>query len=381
MTQINTHGRPSTEGMHTYPIPTGFLFVDSYSRGQLETLSIGDYGKPANVKADFLGLTRDIDGVPNGSVMPLSEKWVVTLSTQYGCPMKCTFCDVPNIKFNGNASFQDLQDQLYNALTMFPGVHYAGRLNLHYARMGEPAYNQDVLNFTRWLWHNKAQIQADTGVAIDVLHPVFTTSCPRKLKKLSERVHEWVGIKNDLYNGQAGLQLSINSTSDAQRDDMFAGQALPLADIAAMVADLPAPLGRKYCLNFAYASGFEVDATKLAGLFDPDKFMVKITPIHNNTACRTNGIATIGGYESYQPYRQPEEALKNAGFDVLVFVPSMDEEQGLVTCGNAVLAGRALPLVLPPTERRVEGPISGGFIPPSTSGTGSLLDLTCGQHR
>lgn len=31
-------------------------------------------------------------------------------------------------------------------------------------------------------------------------------------------------------------------------------------------------------------------------LFDKDKFMCKITPIHNNTACTENGIKTVGGY-------------------------------------------------------------------------------------
>ena len=31
------------------------------------------------------------------------------------------------------------------------------------------------------------------------------------------------------------------------------------------------------------------------------------------------------------------EDLKAKGFDVLVFVPSIDEEHGLVTCGNAIL--------------------------------------------
>jgi len=35
-----------------YPIPTGYLFTGVYSKGQLETLSIGDYGKRFNVKAD-----------------------------------------------------------------------------------------------------------------------------------------------------------------------------------------------------------------------------------------------------------------------------------------------------------------------------------------
>ena len=58
-----------------YPIPTGYLFADDYSKGRLETLSIGDYGKRRNVKADFLGYTDEIHGVENGPCMPLSEKW------------------------------------------------------------------------------------------------------------------------------------------------------------------------------------------------------------------------------------------------------------------------------------------------------------------
>ena len=41
-----------------FTIPTGYLFTGNYSKGQLETLSIGDYGKSKNVKADFLGYTK-----------------------------------------------------------------------------------------------------------------------------------------------------------------------------------------------------------------------------------------------------------------------------------------------------------------------------------
>ncbi len=72
------------------------MFIDDYSKGELETLSIGDYGKQHNIKAQFLGYNKDINGVPNMSTMPLSEKWVITLSTQYGCTQKCTFCLNPS---------------------------------------------------------------------------------------------------------------------------------------------------------------------------------------------------------------------------------------------------------------------------------------------
>lgn len=325
-----------------YAIPTGYLFTSLCSRGELETLSIGDYGKRYNVKADFLGYKKEICGVPNTECMPLSEKWVITVSTQYGCFMKCVFCSVPNVKFQGNATFEDIKNQFYSALSLFPSVKYTERLNLHFARMGEPILNKNVFEFSRWLFKNKRQIKKDTGVGIEVLHPVLTSSCPKSFKDLEKRLLEWCEIKNEVYNGQAGLQLSINTTSDKTRSETYQDMQIKLEDLARIADKMPEPISRKYCLNFAYASGNEVDGNKLKNLFDPEKFMCKITPIHNNNECRELGIETVNGYDSYEPYKYPEEELKNAGFDVLVFVPSIDEEDGLVTCGNLVLGGSNL---------------------------------------
>ena len=327
----------------TYNLPTGKLLVDNYSKGQLETLSIADYGKAKNIKADFLGYTREINGVPSGDCMPLSEKWVITLSTQYGCPMKCTFCDVPNIKFKGNATVPDLWNQFLTAVSAFPTVKYTDRLNVHFARMGEPVFNyENIIRFSTELYNGKKGIQEDLDLRLETIHPVFTTSCPKTPRdnhKTYRAVQDWCELKNGLYNGQAGLQLSINSTCDKQRDEMYKGMVMSLEEISDMCEDLPMPIGRKYCLNFAYSSDFIIDAGRLLHLFDPEKFMCKITPIHNNNACEDNGIETIDGYNSFAPYKQVEEDLKLAGFDVLVFIPSQDEEDGIVTCGNAILGG------------------------------------------
>ena len=339
---MKTTGFSSKNILKRFPIPTGYLFVGEYSKGPLETLSIGDYGKPYNVKAEFLGYRKDIEGVPNMRCMPLSEKWVITVSTQYGCPMRCMFCDVPNVEWRGNASFDDLKAQLYNAIGLFPQVGYTERLNLHFARMGDPIFNKAVFEFARWLYANKRKIAEDLGLRIEVIHPVLATSLPRKFKQLEERILEWCEIKNNVYNGQAGLQFSINSTSEEQRDRMFSSLQIRLADLAKIADRMPMPVSRKYCLNFAYATGFEIDASLIASLFDREKFMCKITPVHNNNACRKHHIKTVGGYDSYRPYRKPEEDLKAAGFDVLVFVPSLDEENGLVSCGNAILGGSSL---------------------------------------
>lgn len=323
-------------------IPTGKIIIDYYDHGQLETLTIGDYGKSKNIKADFLGFIDEINGVPNGKCCHLSEKWVMTLSTQYGCMMSCKFCDAPKVGFGGNATFDDFKKQLMNARNEYTGVGYTDRLNIHFARMGEPVFNaENIFNFSRWLADKRA-FQNETNLRVETIHPVFTTMCPKTPKfneKTCNAVETWVNIKNNLFNGQAGLQLSINTTNEAARNDMFNGLSMSLNDISLMCGFLPEPLGRKYCLNFAVTDETEIDPYILIDLFNRKNFMVKITPIHNNNACKENGYATKTGYSSYAAYKHLEDALVDAGWDVLVFVPSMDEENGAVTCGNAILGG------------------------------------------
>ena len=120
---------------------------------------------------------------------------------------------------------------------------------------------------------------------------------------------------------------------------MFSGNALTLEQISDIVKYLPMPRGRKYALNFALADNYEVNAEKLRDLFSPEKCMVKITPLHVTHSCKKNNIKTSGGYTSYVPYQKVEKELIKMGFDVLVFVPSMDEDESRITCGNAILSG------------------------------------------
>ena len=66
--------------------------------------------------------------------------------------------------------------------------------------------------------------------------------------------------------------------------------------------------------------------------------MVKITPLHLTNSCKENSIETTGGYNYFTPYKSAETALKKVGFDVLVFIPSLDEDESRITCGNAILS-------------------------------------------
>ena len=310
-------------------VPTGDICVVDGCHGPLEFISVGDYGKDANVKADFLGLTNEIASVPHQQLMPLTEKWVITISTQYGCRQHCKFCDAPRVGNGRNATLGDLQGQLLAGIQLHPEVTTTKRLNVHLARMGEPTWNPNVLDFAKWM---KEHIDPEFTV-----HPVLSTMMPSGNEWLKTSIHTWMRIKNRVYGGNAGLQLSINSTDDDERAYMFADGALSLFDIY-RVMDGVVPTGRKIALNFALAD-WTIDAELLGKLFPPEFYMCKLTPMHRTATAEANDIRTDDGYCSYYPYRQHEQNLKDVGYDVIVFLPSIEEDLGRITCGNAIISG------------------------------------------
>jgi 23S rRNA (adenine2503-C2)-methyltransferase len=160
---------------------------------------------------------------------------------------------------------------------------------------------------------------------------------PRYNAHLKLFIYDWMEIKNDLYEGEAGLQLSINSTNEEEREIMFKGNACTLKEIADIMEGL-VPKGRKITLNFALCD-YEIDEKILVKYFDPKHYIVKITPMHKTNTALLNGIETAGDYTTYTPYKDVEERLKSVGYDVLVFIASLEEDFGRITCGNAILSG------------------------------------------
>jgi 23S rRNA (adenine2503-C2)-methyltransferase len=310
-------------------VPTGDILIVNGEKGKLEMLSLGDYGKEVNLKADFMGLTREPSHVTHCPLLPLTEKWVVTISTQYGCSMNCSFCDVPKVGPGRNATFKDLIHQVLTGIKLHPEITWTNRLNVHFARMGEPTWNPSVLDAAKWM---KEHLDAEYKV-----HPVVSTMMPRNNIWLKTFIHTWMRIKNRLYLGNAGLQLSINSTNEEERTNMFSGNACTLKEISKIMEGI-IPAGRKITLNFAVAE-YEINPEVLLEFFDPDYFIVKLTPMHKTEKAITNGIQTNGDYTTYHPYQVIEKSLQQMGYDVLVFIASEYEDLGRITCGNAILSG------------------------------------------
>lgn len=318
-------------------VPTGDILVVEGEKGSLEMLSLGDYGKDVNLKADCLGLEREINEVNHTDLLPLEQKWVVTISPQYGCSMGCRFCDVPKVGKGINATENDLIKQVLTAIKLHPEVEYSKRLNIHFARMGEPTFNPNVLDATKWM---KTHLDNEYHI-----HPVVSTIMPKHNEWLKTFIHTWMRMKNRLLKGEAGLQLSINSTNESERNKMFNNQTLPLKNISKIMEGI-IPNGRKVTLNFIVNGLYEINPEILREYFDTDDYIIKLTPMHLTSTALSNynvpkGMVLDKVFRSV--VYNHEKHLKEHGYDVLVFFASKEEDLGRITCGNAILSG-TLPL-------------------------------------
>lgn len=298
----------------------------------LEYLYVGDYGKENNIKASFLGYDKRIDKVEHKPV-DITDKLVVTVSSQKGCPMNCNFCDCPKLGFKGNATLPELITEIMSGVAL-SGIKHGQRLNVHYARMGEPTFNPNVITSAEII--AQMLMSENSDVTFDTYHPVVSTMMPKSNKNLKEFLHKWI-TTGFVYGGEDGfgLQFSINTLDENDRNEMFRNKSLSLQEISDIIKELPYPKKRKYTLNFAVTSKSNLDVDLMNKYFDKEKCIVKMTPIHETVEAVDEGYEIVHDFDIYEQFEQP---LVNDGWDVIVFVPSKEEDEDRITCGNSLIA-------------------------------------------
>ena len=298
----------------------------------LEYLYVGDYGKENNITASFLGSDKRIDKVEHKPV-DITDKLVVTVSSQKGCPMNCNFCDCPKLGFKGNATLPELITEIMSGVAL-SGIKHGQRLNVHYARMGEPTFNPNVITSAEFI--AQMLMSENSDVTFDTYHPVVSTMMPKSNKNLKEFLHKWV-TTGFVYGGEDGfgLQFSINTLDENDRNEMFRNRSLSLQEISDIIKELPYPKKRKYTLNFAVTSKSNLDVDLMNKYFDKEKCIVKMTPIHETVEAVDEGYEIVHDFDVYEQFEQP---LVNDGWDVIVFVPSKEEDEDRITCGNSLIA-------------------------------------------
>lgn len=153
---------------------------------------------------------------------------------------------------------------------------------------------------------------------------------------MTEFLTEWVAVGYEFGGDDGfGLPFSINTLDEEDRNRMFRNNSLSLKEIGELISLLPSPKKRKFTLNFAVTSKSNLDVELMDKYFDKDKCIVKITPIHKTVEDVTEGYEIVTDFDVYEKFEKP---LVESGWQVIVFVPSAEEDADRITCGNSLIA-------------------------------------------
>lgn len=264
---------------------------------------------------------------------PYKEKWLLTVSTQKGCPYGCQFCDVASLPFKGNLTQDQIKEQILNLMWNTPYVLVSNKVKIGFARMGEPAHNLDnVLEVIKDL----PRLSSGCGRNFNWL-PCFNTILPRKtVEGYSgfEVIDHVLDVKENAYNGFLHFQISCNSTNERTRKELFGGaEVLSLEEIVEYINSKKIT-NRTVTLNFIVMNDIELDFRKLKNLgIDNGKFVVKLIPLNKTLNSEQNGLETYANYRNYEKLLILKNQFERAGVPVVVDSIAKCEEAGLC-CGQ-----------------------------------------------
>ena len=280
--------------------------------------------------------------------IPREEKWVLIVSTLFGCPVRCLFCDAGG-SYAGPLDARSILFQIDRMVrARYPaGSVPAGKFKVQFARMGEPALNDAVLKVLEEL---PARYDAPG------LMPALSTIAPAGREGFFERL---LDIRRRLYGPRFQLQFSIHSTDRSVRDRLVPAPKWDLAGIASYGERFHVEGGRKIALNFALEESSPLDPGVLLRHFDPERFMVKITPVNPTLRARESGLES--GVDPETGGAPAADALRLAGYDVIVSVGELEENRIGSNCGQLLDAWLS-------SGRRLEGGYGERIVRPAEEG-------------
>ncbi len=255
--------------------------------------------------------------------IPREKKWVLIVSTLYGCPVGCRFCDAGEY-YKGKLSKNELISQIdYMIERRFPDSKVqVEKFKIQFARMGDPAFNQSVLDVLEEL---------PERYDAPGLLPTLSTIAPKGTDRFFERLAE---IKEKNYKEKFQLQFSIHTTDRKLRDWLIPVEKWGFEKISEYGMSFYREGERKITLNFALADGMPVNPDILLKYFDPNSFLIKITPVNPTYRASNNKIYShiLPDKEKYEII----EALRESGYEVILSIGELAENHIGSNCGQYI---------------------------------------------
>ena len=255
---------------------------------------------------------------------PREKKWVLTISTLYGCPVSCRFCDAGGY-YQGKLSKNEIISQIDHLVKKrFPDRKVlVKKFKIQFARMGEPSLNKSVLDVLDCL----PELYDAPG-----LMPSLSTVAPKGTDSFFRKLLE---LKMKKYARRFQFQFSLHTTDGNVRDWLIPIKKWKFEKMAEYGEAFYEKGNRKITLNFALADGLPVDPDVLLRYFTPDRFLIKVTPVNPTCQATRNKISSI------LPHQKGHDiiaALRAVGYKVILSIGELTENYIGSNCGQYVAA-------------------------------------------
>jgi 23S rRNA (adenine2503-C2)-methyltransferase len=262
--------------------------------------------------------------------LPREQKWVLIVSSMFGCPIRCKMCDAGG-DFSGCLTTEELLTQIeYMVRRRFPdGKPGTSKFKIQFARMGEPSLNHAVLEALEQL----ARRYDTSALHISVSSVAPRTACARTF------FDKLLKIKNRYYSeGRFQLQFSIHTTDEQKRDELIPVQKWSFDEIASYGEgfSLAYQGDRKVTLNFAPIIGYPIDVETLSDHFNPDIFIIKLTPV--NPTFRSQEASLASAVDPYDSTSSDDliRMFRAKGYEVILSIGALEENQIGSNCGQFI---------------------------------------------
>ena len=259
--------------------------------------------------------------------LTIKDKWVLIISTLYGCPVDCKFCDAGG-NYNGRLTYEELKFQIdYLVRQRFENSFIdTEKFKIQFARMGEPSFNTNVLKLLK----NIPEIYDYTHFV-----PSLSTIAPCGTDLFFEKL---LRIKKMQYRDSFQLQFSLHTSDENQRDKIIPVKKWSFEKIAEYGERFHDKDGKKITLNFALSLNTIFEPQKLLEYFRPDIFLIKITPLNPTYKATINEMKSLITEQNY--HFELIESVKDAGYQTILSIGEWEENKIGSNCGQYVNALR-----------------------------------------
>lgn len=194
----------------------------------------------------------------------------IKVSTQYGCNMKCIYCNknifTPSDKIV-NCTIEDLKSQLEYAFSTGRALT-SERVNIVFSYVGEATYNPAVIECIKWLRNSYS----------NKLKYILSTMMPAYNENLRYFINRWMHETN----GDGELRILINSTDEIDRSNIFHQNQCTLEEISTIIMKDAVDITKKKPRLVFMIDRNRINPSVLLKYFTPSKYAILLIPLNSN---------------------------------------------------------------------------------------------------